>query len=86
MPNPSAAMAAEAQDAARHEIIALLNRLFYSTLCEPSQNGLSSVVLQPHRLKVPELSAVNRTGSRPVPLWEPSQNGCRLLRPQAHHQ
>src|SRR5262245_8020296 len=57
-----------------------------SRLCEPSQNGLSSLVLQPHRLNVPVLGATKRTGSKPVPRCEPSQRGCFLERPQAHHE
>jgi len=49
----------------------------------PSQNGLSSVLLHPQRLKVPELSATNRSGWKLVVLWEPSQNGCLAERPGA---
>src|SRR5215813_5262253 len=56
------------------------------TLCVPSQNGRSSVLLQPHRLKVPELSATKRCGCKVVVLWEPSQNGCLAERPQAHQK
>src|SRR5215467_3523418 len=56
------------------------------TLCVPSQNGRSSVLLQPHRLKVPELSATKRCGCKVVALCEPSQKGCRAERPQVHQK
>jgi hypothetical protein len=58
----------------------------YSMLWEPSQKGRSSVVLQPHKLKVPELSATKRCGCRVVTLWEPSQKGCLADRPQVHQK
>ena len=40
----------------------------YSMLWEPSQNGSSPVDLQPQRLWVPVLGAINRIGSMPEPL------------------
>ena len=57
-----------------------------SMLWVPSQNGLSSVPLHPHRLKVPELSATKRWGWKLVVLWEPSQKGCLAERPQVHQK
>jgi hypothetical protein len=56
------------------------------TLWDPSQNGSSSVDLQPHKLKVPDAGAVNFSGSIPVSLCAPSQKGWRFERPQRQYQ
>ncbi len=51
----------------------------------PSQKGLDAVRLQPQNHTVLVSSDLNTTGVKPVPEWEPSQNGWFWLRPQAHH-
>ena len=55
-------------------------------LCELSHQGSSSVALQPQRLNVPVDGATSSKGSTSVTLWEPSQNGCALERPQRQYQ
>jgi len=50
----------------------------------PSQNGGVAVFLQVQSQTVLSSSAVNETGSKSVPLWEPSQNGWLELLPQRH--
>ena len=57
-----------------------------SFLCEPSQNGLLPVRLQPHSQTFCASLMVNLTGENSEPLCEPSQNGWRFDLPQAHHQ
>src|SRR5689334_5292536 len=57
-----------------------------SERCVPSQRGLLPVFLHPQNGIVPDSSALNSTGERPLPLCEPSQNGWLPLLPQAHHQ
>jgi hypothetical protein len=52
----------------------------------PSQNGLFFVCLQPHQATVFFAVISVLTGENSVPLCDPSQNGCVLERPQAHHQ
>jgi hypothetical protein len=52
----------------------------------PSQNGLFLECLQAHQARgFFSFTSVMR-GENSVPLCEPSQNGCVLDRPQAHHQ
>jgi hypothetical protein len=55
-------------------------------LCIPSQKGGFFVCLQPHQATVRDSVITTFTGSKPVPWCEPSQNGCFLDTPQAHHQ
>jgi hypothetical protein len=55
-------------------------------LCEPSHKGDLRVCLQPQNQTVRVASAVYCTGVKVLPLCEPSQNGCALLLPHAHHQ
>jgi hypothetical protein len=55
-------------------------------LCVPSQNGLPPVALHPQSQTSSLASAVNGIGVNPVPLCEPSQNGCDALRPHAHQK
>jgi hypothetical protein len=62
------------------------SRRTYSLECEPSQNGLPALRLHPHNHTFWASATVNFTGSIPLPLWEPSQNGWRLDWPHAHHQ
>ena len=45
-----------------------------------------TTTLQPHKLKVPELSATKRCGCKVVVLCEPSQKGCLAERPQVHQK
>jgi hypothetical protein len=52
----------------------------------PSQKGASPVCLHMHHATVSAVATVTFFGAKPVPLWEPSQKGCDLERPQAHHQ
>jgi len=58
----------------------------HSWLCDPSHIGLWPECLQPHHAIV--FASVTSTfcGAKPLPLCEPSQNGCDFDRPQAHHQ
>ena len=55
-------------------------------LCEPSQNGLLALDLQPHSQTCLVSMALNFWGAKPNDLCEPSQKGWLALRPQAHHQ
>ena len=57
-----------------------------SFLCVPSQNGRPLVCLQPQSQSFCASEMVKREGVNYEPLCEPSQNGWRLERPQAHHQ
>src|ERR1039458_9110368 len=54
--------------------------------CDPSQKGACCECLHPHQatLLASVISAL--TGTIPVSLCDPSQNGCPFERPQAHHQ
>jgi hypothetical protein len=61
-------------------------RLSYSAACVPSQNGALCECLQPHQATVRALVISTSFGASPVPLCEPSQNGCPFDRPHAHHQ
>jgi hypothetical protein len=54
-------------------------------VCVPSQNGLVLACLQPHHATFLAASIFSITGTMPEPACEPSQYGCFLLRPQAHH-
>ena len=47
----------------------------HSDLWLPSHCGRDFVALQPQNQMVPESSALNGTGDKPVPEWEPSQKG-----------
>src|SRR5262245_44035739 len=58
----------------------------YSVLCVPSQKGRFLVCLQQQKYLCPDLGAVHWTGLKLVTLWLPSQKGCDLESPQAHHQ
>ena len=51
----------------------------------PSQNALFFECLQPHQATILGSVKSTRTGDKPVPRCEPSQNGCWLDLPQAHH-
>jgi len=55
-------------------------------LWAPSQKGLSPLRLQPQSQTFS--ASVNSIfmGVKPVSLWEPSQKGWFLDRPQLHHQ
>jgi hypothetical protein len=55
-------------------------------LCEPSQNALLELDLQPHSQACLVSVALNFSGAKPTVLCDPSQKGCFALRPQAHHQ
>ncbi len=55
-------------------------------LCAPSQSGGFAVCLHWHHQMVFFSATSYFTGCRPVPLWEPSQNGGWLERPQEHYQ
>jgi nitrogen regulatory protein PII len=57
----------------------------FSLLWVPSQCGGWRLCLQPHSHRLPlRAVTVNIRGSIPLPLCEPSQNGCVAERPQAH--
>ena len=47
--------------------------------CEPSQNGGALVSLQLHRNLVASDGILNLKDFSPLPLWLPSQKGCRGL-------
>ena len=53
-------------------------------LWDPSQSGGLAECLHMHHQRVFFSGTWNFSGWRPVPLWEPSQNGCPAERPQAH--
>src|SRR5262245_15773565 len=57
-----------------------------SVLCVPSQVGFLPLRLQAQKAISPAAAALYSTGENSEPLCEPSQNGCFLERPQAHHQ
>ena len=57
-----------------------------SFLWLPSHSGGVVVRLQVQNQTSPVVSGLNSRGENAVPLCEPSQNGCDLERPQAHHQ
>jgi len=62
------------------------DRRYVRLLCDPSQSGGLAVCLHWQNQTV-FFSAISIfTGCRPVPLWDPSQNGGWLERPQEHHQ
>ena len=52
----------------------------------PSHMGRWPVRLQAQNQACSVFSAFHSTGVKGVPLCEPSQNGCDLERPHAHHQ
>ena len=52
----------------------------------PSHIGRLPVRLQAQNQACSAVAAFHSTGVKAEPLWEPSQNGCFLERPQAHHQ
>jgi hypothetical protein len=58
----------------------------YKSRCEPSQNGGFFDALHWQRLTLDFSVISSFLGWSPVPLWEPSQNGLWLVRPQEHHQ
>ena len=45
--------------------------------CEPSQNGGLLVCLQTHRNLAASAGTLNLSDFMPLPLWLPSQNGCK---------
>ena len=47
--------------------------------CEPSQNGGALVNLQLHRNLVASDGTLNFKDFKPLPLWLPSQKGCKGL-------
>jgi hypothetical protein len=53
-------------------------------LCDPSQSAPFLLCLQPQKYTVELDLASYFTGVNSLPLCEPSQNGCDLLRPHAH--
>src|SRR6185436_14736351 len=57
-----------------------------SVRCVPSQVGFLPLRLQTQKAISPAAAALYSTGENSDPLCEPSQNGCFLERPQAHHQ
>ena len=59
---------------------------YSSFLWAPSQKGLSPLRLQPHSQTFSCSASSTFIGVKPVSLWEPSQKGWFLDRPQLHHQ
>jgi len=55
-------------------------------LCDPSQKQSLCECLQPHHATVFDSVISTFLGAKPVPLCEPSQNGCPLDRPHAHQK
>jgi hypothetical protein len=51
-----------------------------------SDRGALLLALQPQNDTMPDCSGLNSMGRNPEPLCLPSQSGCVLLCPQAHHQ
>ena len=58
----------------------------YSRLWLPSHIGFLAERLQAQNQASSAAAGLYSTGLKAVPLCEPSQNGCDLERPQAHHQ
>lgn len=58
----------------------------HSFLWLPSHIGRAALCLQPQNQTFSDFAALYSTGVNGPPLCEPSQNGCVLLLPQAHHQ
>jgi hypothetical protein len=52
----------------------------------PSHIGFLPERLQAQNQASSAAAGLYSTGVKPVPLCEPSQNGCDFERPQAHHQ
>ena len=61
-------------------------RCHRSFLWAPSQKGLSPLRLQPQSQTFSAWANSIFIGVKPVSLWEPSQKGWFLDRPQLHHQ
>src|SRR5215204_4475205 len=59
---------------------------FYNFECVPSQNGMEAECLHAHQATVFASVISTFLGCKPVPAWDPSQNGWLFERPQAHHQ
>ncbi len=57
-----------------------------SVLWAPSHIGFFPERLQAQNQTFSEIAGLNSMGEKAVTLCEPSQNGCDLERPQAHHQ
>ncbi len=57
-----------------------------SVLWVPSHIGFFPERLQAQNQTFSEIAGLNSMGEKAVTLYEPSQNGCDLERPQAHHQ
>jgi hypothetical protein len=62
------------------------NKRSYSFLWLPSHNTPLLLCLHPQKYTVQDLTAWCSIGLKELPLWLPSQNGCVVLLPQAHHQ
>lgn len=58
----------------------------YRVLWLPSHRGLFAERLQAQNQTSSEAVGLNSMGEKAVTLCEPSQNGCDLDSPQAHHQ